>query len=273
MSSLKTMNFQLRKFNLNKIKDDATIALIGGRRTGKTTIIKDVLYHKRHMSGAIVMSGTDECTDAYTGIVPDSFIFDGWRPDIAAKLLKRQKRLKRSGKSDKSIGIILLMEDLGFDSKIWAKSREIKNIFMNGRHNKIMCILPMQYVVGIGPDLRQQIDYIFILRENKHNLREKIWEHWAGIFPNAEIFGKVLSQCSNNYECLVIDNTSNENQDIEDNVFWFKADVHTKKFRIGSDKYWNSHLKKYNPRYMDDESDHETMTTLRKKKVIVNKMY
>ena len=36
---------------------------------------------------------------------------------------------------------------------------------MNGRHYKILFILTMQYALGIPPNLRTNIDYVFILRK------------------------------------------------------------------------------------------------------------
>ena len=38
-------------------------------------------------------------------------------------------------------------------------------LFMNGRHWKIILIITMQYPLGIPPNLRTNIDYVFILRE------------------------------------------------------------------------------------------------------------
>lgn len=272
--------FQLQKFNLDWIKDDSIVMLLGGRRTGKTTIIKDIMYHKRHLPAAVVMSGTEECNDEFNGIVPDSYIFDGWHPEIAAKILKRQAKLRKvlrargvpESSLSKLMGMIVTMEDLGYDSKSWAKSREIKSMFMNGRHFKLLCIIPMQYAVDIPPNLRDQVDYVFILRQNKIKRRMGLWEHWAGIFPNPDIFGQVLNQTTNNYECLVIDNTKTETHDLQDSVYFFKADLHKQPFRVGNERYWNSHLKKYNPKYNDDSEDDAPVSS--KKPVIkVNKMY
>jgi hypothetical protein len=80
----------------------------------------------------------------------------------------------------------------------------------------------MQHGLGLPPDLRSNIDYVFIFRNNIVNEREKIYKHYAGMFPTFDAFNQVMNQCTENFECLVIDNKVQTNN-ITDNVFWYKA--------------------------------------------------
>ncbi len=59
------------------------------------------------------------------------------------------------------------------------------------------------------------------------------------MFPTFEIFAQVMDQCTENFECLVIDNTTKSNK-IEDMVFWYKADDHPP-FKIGAPSFWEYH--------------------------------
>ena len=95
----------------------------------------------------------------------------------------------------------------------------------------------MQYPLGIPPNLRTNIDYIFILRENIVANRKRIYDNYAGMFQNFEIFCQVMDQCTENYECLVIDNTTKSNK-LEDNVFWYKADTHPN-FKLCNQQFWD----------------------------------
>jgi len=101
--------------------------------------------------------------------------------------------------------------------------------------------------MDLTPDLRANIDYIFILRENILQNREKIYKNFFGIFPSFDMFNQVMNSCTENYECLVLDNTSRSNK-IEDCVFWYKAKLHSN-FRIGSPALWAFHNKNYNPKH------------------------
>ena len=80
----------------------------------------------------------------------------------------------------------------------------------------------MQYALGIPPNLRTNIDYVFILRENFVSKRKRLYEHYAGMFPNFEMFCQVMDQCTENYECLVINNNAKSNK-LEDQIFWYKC--------------------------------------------------
>lgn len=101
--------------------------------------------------------------------------------------------------------------------------------------------------MDLSPDLRANIDYIFILRENIVQNREKLYKNFFGIFPTLDMFNQVMNSCTENHECLVLDNTSKSNK-IEDCVFWYKANIH-KNFRIGSPQLWQYHKKFYNPKH------------------------
>ena len=48
---------------------------------------------------------------------------------------------------------------------MWTRDKMMRLLFMNGRHWKVMLIITMQYPLGIPPNLRTNIDYVFILRE------------------------------------------------------------------------------------------------------------
>ena len=98
-------------------------------------------------------------------------------------------------------------------------------------------IISMQYPLGIPPNLRTNIDFIFILRENIVANRKRIYDNYAGMFPTFEVFCQVMDQCTENFECLVIDNTTKSNK-LEDTVFWYKAETHGN-FRICLQQYWD----------------------------------
>jgi hypothetical protein len=123
----------------------------------------------------------------------------------------------------------------------------IRQCFMNGRHWKIFFMLTMQYCMDLTPDLRANVDYVFILRENIVQNREKLYKSFFGVFPTLAMFAQVMDACTENYECLVLDNTSKSNK-IQDCVFWYKAKIR-KNFKIGSPAMWAHHKRFYNPKH------------------------
>ena len=96
----------------------------------------------------------------------------------------------------------------------------------------------MQYPLGIPPQLRSNVDYVFILRDNQIKNRERIYQQYAGMFNSFDVFCQVMDQCTNNFECLVIDNKTQSNQ-LNDQVFWYKADININ-FKVCSDDLWRA---------------------------------
>jgi hypothetical protein len=45
-----------------------------------------------------------------------------------------------------------------------------------------------------------------------------------------------MDQCTENYECLVINNNVKSNK-LHDQIFWYKAESHTD-FKLGSKEFW-----------------------------------
>ena len=105
------------------------------------------------------------------------------------------------------------------------------------RHWKVLLVITMQYPLGIPPLLRTNVDYVFILRENVMSNRKRIYENYASMFPTFEAFCSVLDSCTENYECLVIDNNSKSNR-LQDQIFWYRAETHGD-FKLGSKEYWD----------------------------------
>lgn len=127
-------------------------------------------------------------------------------------------------------------------------------------------MLTLQYCMDLPPSLRGQIDYVFILRENIIENKMKLYKHFFGIFPNFDAFNEVLTQCTENYECLVLNNRSTSNK-IEDVVFWYKAKV-GRKFRMGCPALWEHHKRNYNKKHDEPEEP----ATLKKKNTITVKV-
>ena len=232
------MEIQLKRFDIKEIKDDKVIVLIGKRDTGKSFLCKDILYHHQNVPAGSVISGTEAANEFYSNMVPPIFIHEEYQPIIIENLLKRQKQLLNEKKDGKQIDprAFLILDDCLYDNS-WVKDTNVRSLFMNGRHYHILFILTMQYALGIPPNLRTNIDYVFILRENYVSNRKRLYEHYAGMFPTFEMFCQVMDQCTENYECLVINNNAKSNK-LTDQVFWYKAEPHDD-FRICSQQAWD----------------------------------
>lgn len=262
---MSTFNLKLKKFNMKWIKDDSVVVFIGKRNTGKTFLTLDLLYHHQDMPIGTVISGTEGANQTYSKIIPPIFIHDEYSSELVEKVIKRQKLINYKKNNEPQYNNIdsrafLLLDDCMYDTK-WTKDPNIRYAFMNGRHQKLFYIMTMQYIMGIPPQLRSNVDYVFILRENMFQNRKRIYEQYAGMFPSFEIFCQVMDACTENYECLVIHNGSKSNR-LQDQVFWYKAESHDD-FKLCLNHFWQQCNSKFNPRHgvsnhldiQDDEDD------------------
>ena len=243
------MTLQLKKFDMKNIvfkhneNTGPVIVMIGRRDTGKSYLVRDLLYYHQDIPIGTVISGTEAGNGFYANHVPKLFIHDEYNTAIIENILKRQKtvlkQVKKELESFKKSNIdpraFVILDDCLFDAA-WTRDKMMRLLFMNGRHWKIMLIITMQYPLGIPPVLRTNIDYVFILREPYIANRKRIYENYAGMFPTFESFCQVMDQCTENYECLVINNNVKSNK-LRDQIFWYKAEGH-KEFKLGSREFW-----------------------------------
>lgn len=96
--------------------------------------------------------------------------------------------------------------------------------------------------MDVPPDLRANVDYIFVLRDNIRVNRERVYKYFAGMFPTFAAFDEVMKQCTQDRECMVIDQGS-LSYNISDSVFFYKATPNLK-YRICSEEYWEYSARK-----------------------------
>ena len=191
------MEIQLKKFDMNQIKDDKVVVLIGKRETGKSFLCKDLLHQHKDIPCGQVISATEAANGYYKKMVPPIFIHDEYKPEVIANVLKRQRMMIDKINANVTVDprLFLLLDDCIYDQS-WVKDKNVRSLFMNGRHFKILFIITMQYALGIPPNLRTNVDFVFILRENFINNRKRLYDHYAGMFPTFEMFCQVMDQCT-----------------------------------------------------------------------------
>ena len=219
------MTLELRKFNMRDItfkpneNKGPVIVMIGRRDTGKSFLVRDLLYYHQDVPIGTVISGTEAGNGFYAEHVPKLFIHEEYNTVLIENILRRQKTVLKQMKKELELykrcnidpRTFVILDDCLYDQS-WSRDKLMRLLFMNGRHWKIMLIITMQYPLGIPPNLRTNIDYVFLLREPYLTNRKRIWENYASMFPTLESFCAVMDQTTENYECLVINNNSKSNK-------------------------------------------------------------
>ena len=243
------MTLELKKFNMRDItfkvdeNKGPVVVLIGRRDTGKTFLVRDLLYYHQDIPIGTVISGTEAGNGFYKEHVPKLFIHDEYNSVLIENILRRQKavmkQMKKEVETYKRTTIdpraFVIMDDCLYD-QTWTRDKMMRLLFMNGRHWKVMLVITMQYPLGIPPNLRTNIDYVQSLLALDASKIRRIWENYASMFPTLESFCAVMDSTTENYECLVINNNAKSNK-LTDQIFWYKAENHPT-FRLGSKEFW-----------------------------------
>lgn len=237
---------KIRRFDMKNISHDATICVIGKRRTGKSFLVRDLMYHFRDIPKGLVISGSEHCNPWYQNFIPDSYIYPEYDPAVLKQVFANQEMLinRQGGKSQRN-NFFMIMDDVLTDVNLWKKDRLIKKSLFEGRHYNLFMVIVLQYCMALAPEQRTNIDYIFIFRDNIKANRKRLYENFAGMVPSLQIFETLMDQCTEDHHCLVINNNSLSNK-LEDILYFYKASPHSK-FRVGSPKYWQLHDENYRP--------------------------
>lgn len=257
------MKLELKKFDMSRIRDDSVVVMIGQRNTGKSFLVRDLLYYHQDIPVGIAISGSEGSNEFYRKLVPRVFIHEAYKPELLDKFVKRQKMITKKKNKEKRVAgssridprAFIIMDDCLYDKK-WTSDENIRACFLNGRHFNAFFIFTSQYALACPPILRNNIDFVFILREPRFTSRKKLHEQYAGFIPDFSIWNQIMNACTENYDCLVIDQTTKSNK-ITDQLFWYHADEHPD-FCLCSKAFWTT-----NTEYeSDDDEDVEELYEL-----------
>lgn len=257
MSSIKTPT-EIKRFKPEIIAQASVILVLGKRFSGKSILIKDLMYQFRErVDRGIIFSGTEHAAPFYGEVFPDIFVHPTFDNNILEGALHRQIKIKkkqlRETQSDKATPkstLFVLMDDCLADTQ-WKSDKNMKEIFFNGRHYHFFFILASQYPMSIPAQFRSNSDYTFIYSEKDQKVRRKIWENYCGIVPTFEEFSALMDTVCTNYGCLVVNNRERDKVAWQDAIFWYRAEMH-EPFRFGSPLLW-----KYHDMYIKDSDDED----------------
>lgn len=245
-------NVSLKMFDIKKMPRNSTVLIYGKRRSGKSVLVKNIMYKHRDIPRGVVVSQSEGTSPFYQKFIPSSYIFDKYESTTMGRIFSQQQALvKKEGGPAPSNNFFIIMDDVLADVSSWKKDETINNAMFNGRHVNLFFVIVMQYCLALPPAIRSNFDYVFIFKDIIPANRRRLYENFAGIIPSFAIFNKVMDAVTDDHGCLVIELCGNSNS-WTDCVYWLKANIIEKKFRVGCEEYWRVHDEHYKG-YQDEE--------------------
>jgi hypothetical protein len=249
---------RIKEFDLNTIpplkpsdKSGVKIVVIGKAGTGKSTVIQALLASKAHIAPVIqVFNGTEESNGTYSARVPPVFVHDKLDLNALIEFKKRQTLAARN--IPENPWAIQVIDDCTDDPKN-LRHPLIQAYYKNGRHWHMIHILSLQYSLDIMPNIRSNIDYVFIMRESSKKNRKKLFENYCpDCIETQEEFNALMDALTEDYGALVIVNRGSSNK-MEDCVFYFKADPNAvaPNWKFGHHTCWEFNQERFDPDYVD----------------------
>jgi len=239
---------RLRKFDPSKMRDSLIVVFVAPKNSGKSTLLADFMYHKRHLPAGFCFSATEESNEFFSKMIPPAYCYTHFDTRKLTKIYEHQKAkvnaYKRRG-GDRNPVIFGVIEDCMADKKVF-KETIVRDLFMNGRHRKMFVLITVQYIVDLPPDLRTNVDMYVVLRQSNVDARRKLYTCVAGACGTWKQFNEIMDVATNDHRCLVIDNGVSSNR-IEDRVFWYKAKIR-EPFRVGCARFWRYNKRNYKSR-------------------------
>lgn len=218
------------------------------RNTGKSTLIKSLLYAKKHIFPVgMAMSGSEDSNHAYKEIMPSTFVYNEYDEDKITQFIKRQKLASIHLPNPWAV---MILDDCTDDPRIFNKPLQ-QALYKKGRHWKMLYILSLQYAMDVKPVIRTNVDGIFILREPLLKNREALYKNYASIIPDFTTFCELMDQLTDDYCALYIHGATQTNT-WQECVYYYKAPVVSKDWKFGCPEYWDFHRDRFNPNYKDN---------------------
>lgn len=212
----------------------ATVLIIGKRASGKTSLVFELMFYMSQwfqdprtgetgFDGGRAITPTVPSMKKFAQCIPRSFI-EKPSVEVLDQFVQviQTEYLRDSSRGTDTRNTFLICDDTAFDAK-FMRCKTLSESFLNGRNFGMTCILVLQYLMKVGPDLRSNADFVFVFWDNNVKNQDKIREFWFNMMSKTE-FRDAFGECTKDYGVLVMDvRKSATSRNWRDCVFWYKA--------------------------------------------------
>lgn len=228
----------IKTFNSKDLKDNFFMFVVGMRRSGKTTTIKDILFESnKKFDEVFLISETASISHDYDDYVKPVHIFELSEAEQVLNKVEAQQKEQKDPKKRNSVLFIL-------DDVVTSENRDTwdKLAFM-GRHLKVSVVLLSQSMKAISPMTRKNADYALFSSSRSYDDIEAFLKQYLTGSSSSDSARESFNEAMTIYnqivkephQFIVVDNSA-QTRKIEEFVFKFKANPDISKFNIYSGK-------------------------------------
>lgn len=210
-------------FNVDKMRKNPVILVIGKRCSGKTALINQLIKRMNFtdMNQGLIVSRNDKTGQFYSECYPNANVEYSLNNNSFSKFLEKQTNIINDESITDKSGYVIIEDCLSRTKETTESS--VWEALMNGRNYHLTTIVSMQ-VPKLPQDIGLNVDYIFIMNQDSAINRELCWKKFCGVFPSYDAFHQSFIKCtdSDKYKCMVIDNMSSSDK-VSDKVYWFQT--------------------------------------------------
>lgn len=230
-SDIDIYNKPLREFNLNDLLInkkgyfDSSISIFGARRTGKSTLLLDILYflQKKKAIGRIAAITSTEMNKFFKQHLPDATIFNTDNVEATIdNILAFQKEIIENDPNDgMPRQYTLILDDFSWMRAFSIYNELFARVFTTGRHYNIAVIILVQSPTGAMNWVRSNSDFVFILHTQGGREKERLWIDHLSFLPRQE-YASFIDKNTMDYNAIVVNKTDPYKFGM-DTVFNFKS--------------------------------------------------
>ncbi len=223
MSRLRKLTeLDLTGFDYSKIGPNALVSICGKRDSGKSTFARFKAQMSEHAkTGSIIaIIGSEGVKRNWAEVIHPMYIRDP-SLELLRHIKKQQndliaKYIKKNKPFPKELHLTVILDDVG--SLSWfMRSQELKELSSAGRWWECDVVMCLQYLKMIPPEVRENIDYIFLLSTGNTSTMKILVDEYVSC-ATVKLLSEIITAVTENFGVLAISNCKN-NRTIQDTLF------------------------------------------------------
>lgn len=229
--------------------ESPSIIAYGKRRTGKSFFLRWFLWRLQDWFDQIFVFTETKVNKFWQEYVPSAAIYPHWDEDRAQQILdfnvwvlENPDEARRKGYTTKTITIL----DDVISTKMLRSAGDDGNyaaLYVQGRHTKSSVATNTQKATAIPPKVRDNIDLVFVLRQESNTERKRIYDEHMGrvnmrtAFELMELWTRTENYETDDEERYTFIIDTHPCKSYNERFYWAKA-IDPGPFKLGSAAFW-----------------------------------